>query len=200
LQEVANSALGTRHWEQIFHLLGKTYSPDQTFALDDLLQWGIQDHIEAVCSISSAASKEMSLRKALDEMISQWDGLELLLAPYKESGTYIIGGVDEVQLLLDDHCMKAQAMAASPFVRPFQKEADSWQQLLNHLQVRCKGLTRVHACACASNSTSMSATVRLARCLHCRKLLYKLHDAHGQNSLLVAIFESAMGQEQLANQ
>ena len=39
---------------------------------------------------------------------------------YKDTGTFIIGGTDEVQTILDDQIVKIQAMNASPFVKPFK--------------------------------------------------------------------------------
>ena len=54
--------------------------------------------------------------------------------PYKESGTYILGGSEEVQALLDDQIVKAQGMCASPFVKPFEQDAKNWSQVLNVLQ------------------------------------------------------------------
>jgi len=40
----------------------------------------------------------------------------------RDSGTFILSGVDEVQVLLDDHIMKTTTMKSSPFVKPFENE------------------------------------------------------------------------------
>eukprot|EP00955_Chlamydomonas_euryale_P081102 363522-Chlamydomonas_euryale.AAC.7 len=40
--------------------------------------------------------------------------------PYKDTGTYIVAGTDEVQTILDDQIVKIQAMNASPFIKPFK--------------------------------------------------------------------------------
>lgn len=56
--------------------------------------------------------------------------------PYKDIGTFIIGGTDEIQTILDDQIVKIQAMNASPFVKPFKERASNWEQTLQNLQVR----------------------------------------------------------------
>lgn len=42
---------------------------------------------------------------------------------YKDTGTAIIGGTDEVQALLDDQIVKAQSMRASPYIGPLEHQA-----------------------------------------------------------------------------
>ena len=52
------------------------------------------------------------------------------------AGTYILKGgpVDEAQMLLDDHLIKAQAMLASPFAAPFVEQLTPWTAKLARLQ------------------------------------------------------------------
>lgn len=68
------------------------------FSVEDLLQKGVLDHLEAVSTISTNASKEFSLEKALDKMHADWEGLEFRIVEYKDTGTFIMGGTDEVQV------------------------------------------------------------------------------------------------------
>lgn len=41
-------------------------------------------------------------------MEAELGALELKVIPYKDSGTFILGGTDDVQLLLDDQIVKIQ--------------------------------------------------------------------------------------------
>eukprot|EP00854_Cymbomonas_tetramitiformis_P001348 gene1348-1949_t len=134
LQELANPALGSRHWKQIFSLLNKTYSEDVDFSIQDLLDMKVMSKIEQIETIGATASKEYSLGKAFEKMLAEWDGIEFKCIPYKDSGVCVIGGTDEVQGLLDDHIVKVQSMNASPFVKPIKEQAMEWQVTLTTLQ------------------------------------------------------------------
>ena len=133
---MANPALQARHWKDIFQLVDQTWSADFPFSLETLLNWDIQSKLEQVCVISSYASKEHSLKTALDAMMEQWKDIEVTVTAFKDSGTFILCAVDDIQLLLDDHLMKMQAMCASSFVKPFQEMANSWSFTMNNLQAR----------------------------------------------------------------
>ena len=49
-------------------------------------------------------------------------------------GISILSAIDEVQLLLDDHIIKAQTMSGSPFIKPFEKEIKEWCERLIMIQ------------------------------------------------------------------
>jgi dynein heavy chain len=52
----------------------------------------------------------------------------------EDTGTYILGGVDDVQMILDDQIVKIQSMRASPFIKPFESIATAWEETLQTLQ------------------------------------------------------------------
>lgn len=43
------------------------------------------------------AAKEASLEKALAKMKADWQGVAFRVVPYKDTGTCVIGGTDDVQ-------------------------------------------------------------------------------------------------------
>ena len=56
--------------------------------------------LQALSNISTAASKEFSLRQALDKMKTEWADRSFHCVPYKDSGTCVIGQTDEIQVWL----------------------------------------------------------------------------------------------------
>ncbi|KAL2622255.1 hypothetical protein R1flu_002460 [Riccia fluitans] len=134
IEEVANPALKPRHWKVIFDLLKKEYNPEVPFSTNDLLGYHIMEHIEEVRTVSGQASKEFSFEKTLEKMLKDWDGVKFSVVPYKDSGTFIVGGIDDIQTILDDQVVKILSMCASPYVKHFEKEATSWKKIVLGLQ------------------------------------------------------------------
>ena len=46
---------------------------------------------------------------------------------------FILGGVDEVMVLLDEHIMNLQGMSASRFIGPFRNSVYEWEKSLSYI-------------------------------------------------------------------
>ena len=68
-------------------------------------------------------------------MAAGWIGIEFVVLPYKDSGTFILGGIDDIQQILDDQLVKIQSMCASPFIKFFEERACKWRTLVLNMQV-----------------------------------------------------------------
>ena len=69
------------------------------------------------------AAKEASLEKALAKMKADWAGAELRVVAYKDTGTYVIGGTDDVQARAGGAGLRAGGVAG--FSRRGRKTAEN---------------------------------------------------------------------------
>uniref|UniRef100_A0A8C5C8I2 Dynein axonemal heavy chain 7 n=1 Tax=Gadus morhua TaxID=8049 RepID=A0A8C5C8I2_GADMO len=130
LSTICNPGLKERHWEQISSLVGFEVRPDGEASLAAMLEQGLSQLEE----IGASASKEYSLEKVMEKMKSEWEELCFSFTPYRDTGTSIVAAVDDIQVLLDDHLIKAQTMRSSPFIKAVEAECRQWEEKLSSMQ------------------------------------------------------------------
>lgn len=52
----------------------------------------------------------------------------------RTTGVNILSSVDDIQVMLDDHILKAQTMRGSPYVKAFEQEMQNWEDKLISMQ------------------------------------------------------------------
>jgi dynein heavy chain len=67
-------------------------------------------------------------------MKQEWAEIEFDVKAYKETGTSIVGGIDEIIALLDDHIVKTQTMCGSMYIKAIEGEARGWESQLKYAQ------------------------------------------------------------------
>ena len=133
IQSLASKALQSWHWDLVSELLGKSIDIDD-LTLQALLDLDAAGHIEAIQEVTIAAEKEYNLKKNLEAMQKEWDSMEFEVKPYKESGTFVVGGIDDIITMLDDHIVKTQTMRGSPYIKRNEAECKAFEYRLKYAQ------------------------------------------------------------------
>ncbi|XP_078409866.1 dynein axonemal heavy chain 3-like [Cetorhinus maximus] len=119
-----------RHWSVMSQKVGFIITPHESTSLMDVLQLGLEKYLEDLSHISSQASKEYALEKALSKMEADWEEINFTFVCYKDTGVNILAAMDDIQVLLEDHIVKTTTMKGSPFITPFEKEMSAWDSKL----------------------------------------------------------------------
>lgn len=122
IQTLGNPGMKARHWEKVSEIVGFPIKVDDTLTLEKIIDYGLDDYFEKFEAISESATKENNLEKNLHKMKFEWQDMEFVILVYKDTGTYILSAVDDIQVLLDDHIVKTQTMKNSPYIKPFEAE------------------------------------------------------------------------------
>ncbi|XP_063786085.1 dynein axonemal heavy chain 3-like [Pseudophryne corroboree] len=133
----------TRHWNLMSKKVGFNISPHEGTSLLDVLQLGLEKYLDDLNQISSQASKEYALEKALNKMRADWEDVCFIFSSYKDGNCHVLAAVDEIQVLLENHRVKTTAMKASLFIAPFEREILAWESNLRHLQEILESWLRV---------------------------------------------------------
>ncbi|XP_072306337.1 dynein axonemal heavy chain 12 [Eucyclogobius newberryi] len=131
---LCNPGIRQRHWDQMSEIVGYDLTPDSGTTLRKILKQNLTPYTEKLESISASASKEFSLEKAMQTMLTIWNGVAFHHQPYRETGVSILTALDEIQTMLDDQIVKTQTMRSSPFSKPFEHEIKSWEERLLRIQ------------------------------------------------------------------
>nr|XP_031846529.1 dynein heavy chain 3, axonemal-like isoform X2 [Nomia melanderi] len=134
LQIICTPGLQDRHWDQISKIVNARIAPTDTSCLSDMIEYGLPVHIGKLEEIASAAVKEHGLQQNLQKMKDEWSSIVFDLTLYRETGVQILTAVDDIQVQLDDHILKAQTMRSSPFVKAFEQEMQQWEDKLLLMQ------------------------------------------------------------------
>ena len=131
---ICNPGIRERHWKQIMDTTLLTLPVGPHSNLKQMVDAGLHHHVAAIEETCIAASKENTLEQGMDKMEGEWGSMDFTLKSHRNSGTYILSGIDEIQQLLDDHIVKCQAMSSSRYIKPFLDRITVWEKTLNDLQ------------------------------------------------------------------
>ena len=134
LAAVCNPGLRERHWAAMTEHVGFALGQDEGMSMADLLKMGAgeESKVALLATVSEQARKEWAIEKSLKSMREQWGSVVYVMQPYKDTGSSVLQGqgVEDIQLLLDDHIIKTQTMRSSPFAKPLAGSLRGWEDYL----------------------------------------------------------------------
>lgn len=86
---LCNPGLRARHWEKMNNIVGYSIAPDSGTSLRKMLKHNLDPFLDEFETISSAASKEHSLEKAMQKMEEDWDAIIFNTTQYRDTGMYV---------------------------------------------------------------------------------------------------------------
>lgn len=125
-----NPGMRDRHWEKIATQLKVDIMPIENFTTSQILSLGLKDQLDFIQKVGESAAKEYQIEKALDKMENEWANMTLQIHPYKETGTGVIKGVDDINVILDEQITMTQTIMFSAFKGPFEARIDEWNRKL----------------------------------------------------------------------
>ena len=125
-----NPGMRERHWTQIATQLKVDIMPIEDFSCEQILAYNLKDSIDLIQKIGESAAKEYQIEQALDKMEKEWANIELQITPYKETGTGVLKGIDDLNVVLDEQITMTQTIMFSAFKGPFEGRIDEWNRKL----------------------------------------------------------------------
>jgi hypothetical protein len=114
--------------------LDQPFTPGYVFTMEMLLRYGVANHAEFISEVSSTASGEFGLEQLLEKIRKSWAEIAFATLNHRDqSDIFILGGLDEVTLQLEDSQVALQTILASRFVGGIRTEVEEWEKKLSLL-------------------------------------------------------------------
>lgn len=108
------------------------FAPGEPFNLDTLEACGVLNHVEELEELAAQASSEAALEGLLKRVEAAWQDLELIVLGHRDSkDAFILGGLEEVQQVLDDSFIHVNTILSSRHVGPIKARVQAWHKSLN---------------------------------------------------------------------
>uniref|UniRef100_G3T3T9 Dynein axonemal heavy chain 6 n=1 Tax=Loxodonta africana TaxID=9785 RepID=G3T3T9_LOXAF len=130
--DLRNPTLKPRHWAAIEQTVDATLVDlEMPLTLERLSELHVFDFAQEIQDISGQASGEAALETILKKVEDSWKTTEFVILPHRDSkDVFILGGTDDIQVLLDDSTINIATIASSRYVGPLKTRVDEWQKQL----------------------------------------------------------------------
>ncbi|XP_004691642.1 PREDICTED: dynein heavy chain 6, axonemal [Condylura cristata] len=130
--DLRNPTLKARHWAAIEQTVDATLVDlEVPLTLERLVELHVFHFGQEIQDISGQASGEAALETILKKVEDSWKTTEFVVLPHRDSkDVFILGGTDDIQVLLDDSTINIATIASSRYVGPLKSRVDDWYKHL----------------------------------------------------------------------
>ncbi|KAG8512932.1 Dynein heavy chain 6, axonemal [Galemys pyrenaicus] len=132
IMDLRNPTLKARHWAAIEQTVDATLVDlEVPLTLERLAELHVFHFGQEIQDISGQASGEAALETILKKVEDSWKTTEFMVLPHRDSkDVFILGGTDDIQVLLDDSTINIATIASSRYVGPLKARVDDWYKHL----------------------------------------------------------------------
>lgn len=129
-----NPKLKIRHWEILQSCIGGQVGRDSNVTIQGLKELKAFENHSVIADVSNSANHESVLENMLNKISQEWMTKEFIMVPYScISGrqTYILGGVEDLLISLDDALTTLATIRSSKYVNPIKHAIQDWDNRLS---------------------------------------------------------------------
>ncbi|XP_050800280.1 dynein axonemal heavy chain 6 isoform X6 [Gopherus flavomarginatus] len=133
ITDLRNPFLKPRHWAVLEQIVNAPLvDVEYPLSLARLVELNAFEFSQEIQDVSGQASGEASLETILKKVEDSWKTTEFIVLPHRDSkDVFILGGTDDIQVLLDDSTINVSTIASSRYVGPLKARVDEWQKQLS---------------------------------------------------------------------
>ncbi|XP_075463117.1 dynein axonemal heavy chain 6 isoform X2 [Ascaphus truei] len=133
ITDLRNPCLKPRHWATLEENINATLiDTENPLSLEKLIEIHTFEYAQDIQDVSGQASGEASLEAILKKVEDSWKATEFTTVMHRDSkDVFILGGTDDIQVLLDDSTINTSTVASSRYVGPIKPRVDEWQRQLS---------------------------------------------------------------------
>ncbi len=131
INDLRNPSLKKRHFKRLSELLGVELDEELSLPFKSLRDsHGIMQYKEEIREIAEISDKEQGFERIMNKMKSEWRNIRFDLVEFRDTGAYILRGIEPILDKLDEDISKTMSIVSSPFVKFLENEVNAWRTQL----------------------------------------------------------------------
>lgn len=126
-----------RHWLELKEKTGIDCSNIESMNLNDIIMTSDlnQEILHKTEEIADKAYREHQIEIKITTLEEKWKNVNFMLIPYRNTGTYTIGGWGDIYAVLDEDVLEVQQLEMSQFKGVFAEQISEWYTSLLNISI-----------------------------------------------------------------